>query len=138
MYYPCSNALFKEEWMVLLNDEEVINDLAIELLSVLIYHFDGCAAASEISRYTGRSYQAYNRVSQRVVLNARKKGYVFPPHFRRDGKERHWIHLFNGEKQPNRFQWIVGSHLREAFLTVYPKSEFETIFKKRSTGFIER
>lgn len=76
MYYPCSNALSKEEWMVLLNDEEVINDLAIELLSVLIYHFDGCAAASEISHYTGRSYQAYNRVSQRIVLNARKTGFI--------------------------------------------------------------
>jgi len=131
MYYS-SHYLSKKEWTQLLNDEEIFNDLAIELLSILIYHFNGCAAASEISDYSGRSYQAYNRVAQRVVEKARKKGYYFPIKYNKKKKERYWIHLFNGKREGHLFKWVIDSELREAFVAVYPESEFEAIFKKTS------
>lgn len=142
MEYVCSKALTQEQWIEIFKDETIVPALAIELLGVLIYHFEGRASASKIASYTGRPYQAYNRVAYHIVEKSRDKGFEIPPVFNRKGRERFWIHLFNGRQIPNNnhFEWIIDSDIEAAFKEVYPDQILkmtETLEKSQSKEVIE-
>jgi 5-methylcytosine-specific restriction protein A len=117
--YHLGITLTTNEWIVVLQDKTLTNDLDISILQTM-YSFEGHkASASQIGRILGFKGENFSspinaeigRFGKRVVTK-------YPIRFtkRDDGTERKWDIFFDGWSDKSRFIWQLKAELRYALI----------------------